>query len=194
MKSPFYFIVKPKDGKRYDDERNGIIISTSKEDYKTSTREAVVIETPIGYDGPVQIGDTVIVHHNTFKYYYDMRGREKSSWNYFRDDLFFIDDPYAYKHECDTWKGIGRYVFVSPVENDHTGITTIDAEKPLVGTIKYANDEVLILGLKVGDMVTFEPESEYPFWIDGEKVYRMYTKNLTIILDEQDNRVKEANN
>ena len=31
-------------------------------------------------------------------------------------------------------------------------------------------------------MVTFEPESEYPFWIDGEKVYRMYTKNLTIKL------------
>jgi hypothetical protein len=49
MKSPFYFIVKPKDGKRYDDERNGIIISTSKEDYKASTREAVVIETPIGW-------------------------------------------------------------------------------------------------------------------------------------------------
>lgn len=182
MKSPFYFIVKPKDGKRYDDERNGIILSTSKEDYKTSTREAIVIATPIGYEGPVQVGDTIIVHHNTFKYYYDMRGREKSSWNYFRDDLFFIDDPYAYKRDCDTWKGIGRYVFVSPVENDHTGITTIDAEKPLVGTIKYANEEVLSLGLKVGDMVTFEPESEYPFWIDNEKVYRMYTKNLTIKL------------
>jgi co-chaperonin GroES (HSP10) len=73
-------------------------------------------------------------------------------------------------------------VFVSPVDNDHTGITTIDVEKPLVGTIKYANDEVLDLGLKVGDMVIFEPESEYPFWIDGEKVYRMYTKNLTIKL------------
>lgn len=184
MKSPFYFIVKPKDGKRYDDERNGLIISTSKEDYLASTREAIVIDTPIGYKGPVQVGDIVIVHHNTFKFYYDMKGREKSSWNYFRDDLFFIDDPYAYKRSGQDWKGIGRYVFVSPVENDKSGITTADAEKPLVGTIKYSNDEVHDLGLKEGDMVIFEPHSEYEFHIDGEKVYRMYTKNLTIKLNE----------
>ena len=194
MKSPFYFIVKPKDGKRYDDERNGLIISTSKEDHLASTREATVIDTPIGYSGPIQVGDIVIVHHNTFKFYYDMKGREKSSWNYFRDDLFFIDDPYAYKREGKRWKGIGRYVFVSPVENDKSGITTADAEKPLVGTIKYSNDEVHDLGLKEGDMVIFEPESEYPFYIDGEKVYRMYTKNLTIKLNEQDNGLKEEDN
>jgi hypothetical protein len=73
------------------------------------------------------------------------------------------------------------------VENDYTGILTADAEKPLVGTIKYPNEEVLALGLKEGDTVTFEPESEYPFYIDGQKVYRMYTKNLTIKLDEQNN-------
>jgi hypothetical protein len=194
MKSPFYFIVKPKDGKRYDDERNGLIISTSKEDYLASTREAIVIDTPIGYEGPIEVGDTVIVHHNTFKFYYDMKGREKSSWNYFRDDLFFIDDPYSYKRNGQDWKGIGRYVFVSPIENDKFGITTADAEKPLVGTIKYSNDQVSALGLKVGDTVIFEPESEYPFYIDGEKIYRMYTKNLTIKLNEQDNGLKEKDN
>jgi hypothetical protein len=111
-----------------------------------------------------------------------MHGREKSSWNYFRDDLYFIDDPYAYKHLGNPWKGIGRYVFVTPTENDYQGVATTDAEKPLVGTIKYVNDQVLALGLNEGDTVTFQPESEYPFWIDGEKVYRMYTSNITMKL------------
>jgi hypothetical protein len=187
MKSPFYYIVTPRDGKRYDNTRGELIISTSKEDHLATMREAVVISTPIGYEGPIEPGDTVIVHHNTFRLYYDMRGREKSAWNYFREDLYFIDDPYAYKKHGGNWIGVGRYVFISPVENDGTGILTADAEKPLVGTIKYPNEEVLALGLKEGDTVTFEPESEYPFYIDGEKVYRMYTKNLTIKLDEQNN-------
>lgn len=187
MKSPFYFIVSPRDNQRYDNMRGDLFISTSKEDHLTSMREAVVIATPIGYEGPVEPGDLIIVHHNTFKYYYDMRGREKSAWNHFQENLFFVEDPYAYKKPGGNWIGIGRYVFVSPVENDYTGITTADVEKPLVGTIKYANEEILSLGIKEGDMVTFEPESEYPFSIDGEKVYRMYTKNITILLDEQNN-------
>lgn len=194
MKSPFYFVIKSRDGKRYDNERNGIIISTSKEDHLTTMREAVVISTPIGYKGPIEVGDMVLVHHNTFRIYYDMKGREKSSWNYFRDDLFFIDDPYAYKKPNGTWKGIGRYVFVKPMENDLSGITTIDAEKPLTGTIRYGNEETLDAGLNEGDVVVFEPHSEYEFRIDGEKLYRMYTKNLLIKLNEQDNGVKETNN
>jgi co-chaperonin GroES (HSP10) len=183
MKSLQYFIVSPKDGKRYTAERKGIIISTSKEDHLASTREAIVLETPYDYDGPIQKGDTVIVHHNTFKYYYDMRGAEKSSWNYFRDDIFLIDDPYAYRRGTERWRGIGRYVFVAPIKNDRTtNIITSELEKPLLGEIRYINQELEDLGLKVGDVITFEPESEYPFHIDGEKVYRMYTKNITIKL------------
>lgn len=187
MKSPFYFIVQPRDNQRYDNMRGELVISTSKEDHLTSMREAVVIATPIGYEGPIEPGDLIIVHHNTFKYYYDMRGRERSAWNYFRDNLFFVEDPYAYKKPGADWIGIGRYVFVEPVENDYKTILTVDTEKPLIGKIKYVNDQILELGIKEGDTVSFEPESEYPFTIDGKKVYRMYTKNITMLLDEQDN-------
>jgi hypothetical protein len=182
MKSPFFYIVSPREGKRYDNTRGEIVISTSKEDHLASMREAIVISTPIGYEGPIEPGDTIIVHHNTFKYYYDMKGRERSSWNHFQENLFFVEDPYAYKKPNGKWIGVGRYVFVSPVENDHEGIMTTDTEKPLVGIIKYANQEVLDLGLNEGDKVAFEPESEYPFEIDGQKVYRMYTKNINILL------------
>ena len=38
------------------------------------------------------------------------------------------------------------------------------------------------LGVKVNDRVSFTPESEYEFYIDDEKLYRMFTNNITIKL------------
>jgi hypothetical protein len=96
MKSPFYFIVKPYNDKRYDNTKKignvNFITSTSKEDHTSSNRYAIVVETPINYTGPVKPGDTLLVHHNVFKYYNDMQGREKSGKSFFKDDLFFIDN------------------------------------------------------------------------------------------------------
>ena len=54
MKSPYMFIVKPVDGKRYANTKEvggkEILISTSQEDHIHSNRFAEVIETPIHYD------------------------------------------------------------------------------------------------------------------------------------------------
>ena len=73
MKSPFFFIVEPLNGKRYNNtkEIGGVefITSTSEEDHKFSNREAKVIETPIDYNGPIKKGDILLVHHNVFKFY-----------------------------------------------------------------------------------------------------------------------------
>ena len=49
-----------------------------------------------------------------------------------------------------------------------------------MGKIEYINDELLSLGLNVGDEIAFEPDSEYPFYIDGKKLYRMFTNSITI--------------
>jgi hypothetical protein len=35
-------------------------------------------------------GDTLLVHHNVFKFYNDIKGVERSGRSYFMDDLFFI--------------------------------------------------------------------------------------------------------
>ena len=53
------------------------IISSSKEDHTVSNRYAIVKELPLGYKGEVSIGDTLLVHHNVFKYYNDMKGRRE---------------------------------------------------------------------------------------------------------------------
>jgi hypothetical protein len=95
MRSPFYFIAKPVNGKRYDNTKMfgsvELIVSTSEEDHKFSNRFAEVVELPLGYKGPIRIGYTLLVHHNVFKFYNDMKGRQKSGKSFFRDDLFFIE-------------------------------------------------------------------------------------------------------
>ena len=95
MKSPFYFIVKPKENKRYVNTKNisgvDLVTSTSEENHKASNREGIVVSTPIGYTGKIKEGDTLLVHHNVFKYYNDMKGRQKSGKSFFKDNLFFIE-------------------------------------------------------------------------------------------------------
>ena len=87
----------------YDDLRIGkeILVSTTEEDYKFSNRLAIVQEVPLGYTGPVKKGDTLLVHHNVFKFYNDMRGRQQSGKSFFKDDLFFIDNDqfFLYKQK-----------------------------------------------------------------------------------------------
>ena len=94
MKSPTDFIVRPYNNRRYDNIKNiggmDFVTSVSQEDHKASNRFATVVETPINYDGPIGVGDTLLVHHNVFKFFYDMKGRQKSGRSFFKDDLFFM--------------------------------------------------------------------------------------------------------
>lgn len=185
MKSPHAFIVKPLNGRRYDNIKKigGIdfITSTSQEDHMASNRYAEVVELPVDYIGEIQKGDTLLVHHNVFKIYYDMRGRDKSSGNFFKDDLFFVgDDQYfLYKHN-DKWFTHSKYCFIKPIETKDSIIRKPGTEEPLMGIIAYINQELLDLGLNIGDEISFEPDSEYPFYVDDEKLYRMFTNNITI--------------
>lgn len=187
MKSPFYFIAKPINGKRYDNTRNigGIefIVSTSEEDHKFSNRFAEVIELPVGYDGPISIGDTLLVHHNAFKFYNDMKGRQKSGKSFFRDDLFFIETDQFFMYKKDTtWYAYDRYCFVRPIPATESYIKKPFSEEPLMGQMVYPNEYLLSKGVQKDDYVCFTPDSEYEFTVDGEKLYRMYDHQITIKL------------
>ena len=187
MKSPFYFIVKPVNNRRYDNIKNiggvDLITSVSQEDHTVSNRLAEVVSTPINYDGDISIGDTLLVHHNVFKYYYDMKGRQKSSSNYFKDDLFFVDEQRFFMYKTDEeWKAYGKYCFVKPAKKEHHYLSSSGDEQPLVGFIRYSNKQLEALGLKEGDKISFKPDTEYEFKVEGEKLYRMFTNDITILI------------
>ena len=187
MKSPFNFIVRPCNGRRYDNlkEVGGIelITSVSQEDHTASNRYAEVIQTPVRYSGPVEIGDTLLVHHNVFKYYYDMKGRQKSGRSHLMDDLFLIepDQYYMYKKEG-LWHTHDKYCFVKPAERVEHYLQAQGREQPLVGYIRYINEQLKGFGLSEGDKVSYLPDSEYEFDVEGEKLYRMFTSQIALKL------------
>jgi hypothetical protein len=184
MRSPFNFIVRPHNGRRYDNIKNvggiDLITSTSQEDHTTSNRYATVVSTPINYSGDIEPGDTLIVHHNVFKYYYDMKGRQKSGRSFIKDDLFLVDDfqYYMYKRN-DVWKSKDEFCFIRPIPKEQIYIYSPGVEQPLMGEIVYTNNILLSYGLDVGDVVSFRPDSEYEFNINGEKLYRVRTDWIT---------------
>ena len=188
MKSPDQFIVKAVNQKRYNNTKSigGIdfVVSTSQEDHRFSNREAVVIETPLGYQGPVQNGDILLVHHNVFKFYHDMYGRQKSGKSFFKDDIFLIDNEqfYLYKNK-DEWKPYDRYCFIEPVkvENNLSLEKTCEYE-PLMGVMRYPNDYLVSQGVSRGDKVSFTPNMEYEFYVDGELLYRIFDHQITLKL------------
>ena len=139
MRSPYQFIVRPIKGKRYDNTKDigdvEFIISSSQEDHTVSNRFAEVVSTPLAYKGPIKKGDTLLVHHNVFKFFYNMYGIQKSGKSYFKEDLFFIDpDQFFLFNDGKQWHAHGKYCFVKPVENKEefflfTGVGTVIIKK-----------------------------------------------------------------
>jgi hypothetical protein len=184
MKSQFYFIVEQLNGQRYDNikkyDNSEFIISSSQEDHTVTNRFAKVNKLPMYYNGPIKVGDTIVVHHNVFRIYYDMKGNERSSWNFYKDNIFIIEEDqiFLYKDDSSDWNAIFPFCFVEPTKSIEIGILTTGRYEPLMGSIVYypKTDS----NIKINDIVSFEPESEYEFRIDDRLLYRMKLQNLCL--------------
>ena len=108
---------------------------------------------------------------------------KKSGRSFLKENLFLVDNEqfFLYKQKG-KWKAHGKYCFVKPAPLTDSYIFKGGSEEPLFGTIKYINQELLDLGVKEGDQISFTPDSEYPFTVDDEKLYRMFTNNITMIV------------
>lgn len=184
MKSPYCFIIKAVDGRRYDNIRtygnNEFIVSASQEDHTVSNRFAEVISVPIYYNGPIIPKDIVVVHHNVFKFYYDMRGRQKSSWHHLKDDLFIVEPEqvYLYSNDKENWKALSPFLFIRPIPSEDKIFSPINGLEELWGEVVFNNDDMT--EVEVGDIVSFTPDSEYEFRINNEILYRMYNRNICL--------------
>jgi len=190
MKSLYQFLVKPYSS-RYDNTRDidgkELIINTSIEDHKFVSKKAIVVSTPIAFNTDVKCGDIVYVHHNIFRRYYDMKGKEKNSSTFFKDELYFcsLDQIYMYnlKPHLD-------YCFVKPILNKSH--LSSEKEQEHFGILKYSNKSLEAVGLKPGDLVIFTPNSEFEFIIEGERLYCMKSNDIAITHEHEGN--EEENN
>ena len=102
MKSVYNFVVTPK-GERYNNTKkigdSELILNTEIFNHQYTNREAIVISTPIISDTDIKSGDTVVVHHNVFRRWHNVKGVENNSKSFFNDSTYFInhDQIYLYK-------------------------------------------------------------------------------------------------
>jgi hypothetical protein len=182
MKSVFNFIVKPL-GERYDNKINvegkELILNTKIESFKSVNNLAEVISTPLAYSSDIKVGDIVVIHHNVFRRFYDIRGNQKNSRAYFVDNMYFcdIDQIYLYKSE-DKWKTLGDRCFIKPLKN--IDYLKLDKEQRLIGILKYGNSSLKELKINEGDLVGYTPYGEFDFIIDGERLYCMKSNDIVI--------------
>ena len=192
MRSIFNFIVTPKD-ERYNNKKKvgekELILNTEISDHRYISRSAIVLETPIEVKTDIRKGDEVIVHHNVFRRWYDVRGKEKNSRAFMDDDHYFIEDDQIFLYKRNgKWNAPKGYCFVKPIQSNNKFST--EHERPLIGVIKYVDKDLLKNGIKPGDLVGFTPYSEYEFIVDGERMYRVLTNSISIKYEYQGDEVE----
>jgi|TARA_R110000764_G_scaffold228134_2_gene318510 hypothetical protein len=191
MRSVYDFIVEPL-GERYDNTVKvgdvSLITNTSLESWKHVNNYAKVIETPVGISTPIRKGDTIVVHQNVFRTFYDMKGKKKNSRSFLKDNKFLcaVDQVYLYKTADNPWKALGDRCFVAPIVN--TDDYSLDKTKPLVGILKISNSSLEEFKMSTGDIVGFTPNSEWEFEVDNQLMYCMRTKDIVIKYEHKQNQ------
>ncbi len=93
MKSVYDFIIKPV-GDIYDNsidvDGKELLLNTSIEKHKFVNNKAIVVSTPTAFKTPIKEGDEVIVHHNIFRRYYNVRGNEVNSSKFLKIIFIFV--------------------------------------------------------------------------------------------------------
>jgi hypothetical protein len=190
MGSVYNFVVEPVGG-RYNNKKtigdSELILNTEIYNHQYVNRVAKVLSTPkVGNTTGIQVGDLVIVHHNVFRRWNDVKGREKNSRSYFNEKTYIItqDQMFLYKRDRE-WTAPRGYCFVKPLRA--VGQYDTEAERPLIGIAKYTDGTV-----QKNDLVGFRPNSEYEFVVDGERLYRILSNFITIKYEYEGN--EEENN
>ena len=180
MRGYIDYIVSPI-GERYNNSKKigdkELILNTEISNHQYINRLAKVIATPLLFQSPINVGDEVIVHHNVFRRWHDIKGREKNSRSYLEEDKYIVskDQIFLYNE-----KAMPGFSFVKPLRSinkfKHEG------ERPLIGIIKYSDGT-----FNKNELVGFDPVSTYEFVINKDRLYRVMNKFITIKYEYQGN-------
>ena len=87
MRSLYDFIVEPI-GDKYNNkikvEDKDLVLNSKIESFKFVNRQAIVIAKPLAFETNINIGDTIVIHQNVFRTFYDSIGKKKKSRSFFK--------------------------------------------------------------------------------------------------------------
>tara|TARA_E500000331_G_scaffold109796_1_gene106753 strand:- start:660 stop:1262 length:603 start_codon:yes stop_codon:yes gene_type:complete len=162
-----------------DDKKLIVNTEITERDHIFVNRIGTVHSCPVATKTKINKGDKVILHHNVFRRWYDSHGQERNSASYIGEDKYVVADDqiYAYKKNG-KWKCLPEYCFIKPLYKNSKW--SLRADENLSGELVYLNEYLEQLGLSKGSIVGFTPNSEYEFNIDGQKLYRVLSNQITI--------------
>ena len=184
MKAPFDFVIEPK-GNRYNNTTKvgdkDLILNTEVYNHQFTNREAIVKSVPTAFKTQIKPGDTIVTHHNVFRRWLDVRGKEKNSRSYFDENTYLVkeDQIFLYKRS-DKWRAPKGFCFVQPIKQRDK--LKQGEEEECIGIVKYTDGSY-----EKGDLIGFTPFSTYEFIIDGERLYRVMTQFITIKYEYEGN-------
>ena len=182
------FIISPI-GDRYNNSvrvgEKELVLNTEIFNHQYINRLAKIIATPLLFQSPLKVGDEVIVHHNVFRRWTDVKGREKNSRSYWKEDKYFVSKDQVFLYKNKDWKAMPGFSFIKPLKSINK--YDIENERPLIGVVKYSDGT-----FDKEELIGFRPSSEYEFIINGERLYRVLNKFITIKYEYQGNE-KEYN-
>jgi hypothetical protein len=182
MQSVYNYVVAPL-GDRYNNTKKvgdkELILNTEIFNHQYINREAKVLSIPRLGESEIQPGDIVTLHHNVFRRWHDVRGKERNSTSFLEEGKYLVtqDQIYLYKRN-DDWVCPKGYCFIQPIK-DNAELGT-EVEKPLVGIVKYSDGTI-----SEGELVGFRPGSEFEFVVDGKRMYRVLSEFITIKYEYQ---------
>jgi hypothetical protein len=194
MNSLYDFIVRPL-GKEYSNDINiggvKLILNTKIESFKFVNNLAVVVSIPLAYKTHINVGDIIVIHHNVFRTFYDIKGKKKKSRSWFKEDLYFcsLDQVYLYKNKNDDdFKSINNRCFIKPLKSKRK--FSVDKEQKLIGILKIGNSSLEAAGVNEGDLVGYTPYGEYDFIINDERLYCMKSNDIVIKYGDKENQTE----
>jgi len=192
MRSLYDFIVEPV-GDTYDNEIEienvKIILNTKIESYKFVNNIAKVIKTPLAFTTSIKKGDIILIHHNVFRTFYDVKGVKKKSRSFFQDNKYFcaIDQIYLYNQNS-KWTSINDRCFIKPLKSESK--FKVNKEQNLIGILKIGNSSLEALGINEGDTVGYTPHGEYDFIVDKKRLYCMKSNDIVIKYGNKENQAE----
>jgi hypothetical protein len=176
MKPLYDYIIKPL-GERYNNSTKvgdkDLILNTEVFNHGYINRKAIVISTPINNVHNLQEGQEILVHHNIFRRWHNMKGIEKNSRGFMNEGEYLASPDQIFMYKNIEWECINGYTFVKPLKS--TDKFSLEKERPLVGIVKYSDGTFLPTQL-----VGFSPGDEFEFVVDGERLYRVMNRFINI--------------
>ena len=183
MKAYKDFIISPI-GERYNNSKKvgdkELVLNTEIYNHQFVNRLAKVIATPLLFQSPINIGDEVIVHYNVFRRWYYVKGRERNSRSYWKEDKYLITEDQIFLYKNKNWRAMPGFSFIKPIKQNNK--FSLENEQDLIGIVKYSDGS-----FDKNELVGFRPNSKFEFIVNGERLYRVMNNFITIKYEYQGN-------